>query len=140
MHSKGAELSIDTFTDENIAFGTAISHSGSYHGGKDYDTSNLLKMMMIYPKAYEAYSKEDLYRLCAAVDGETDRERLGEMKDKINDIKREFNIRQGWKREDDTLPQRIMKNFFEEEAFLQKKFDYYRSMGWDDLQRKEEVI
>lgn len=138
MHSKGAELSIDTFTDENIAFGTAISHSGSYQGGKDYDTSNLLKMMMVYPKAYEAYSKEDLYRLYAAVGGETDRERLGEMKDKINDIKREFNIRQGWKMDDDTLPQRIMKNFSGEEAFLQKRLDYYRSMGWDEEGSKGE--
>ena len=67
----------------------------------------------------------------------------GELKragERINNLKKLFNIREGWRREDDTLPPRILQEQLTSEVvagvgLTQEELDYmiggfYRSRGW----------
>ena len=64
------------------------------------------------------------------------------MGERINNLARAFNVREGFTREDDTLPERLMteplkagasKGQFISKEDLKKMLDeYYTERGWDD--------
>jgi aldehyde:ferredoxin oxidoreductase len=69
----------------------------------------------------------------------------GELKlagERINNLKKLFNIREGWSREDDTLPQRVLREKLEDgiaqgTGLSQSDLDmmiagYYRARGWTE--------
>ena len=78
-----------------------------------------------YPQAAEAY------RLATGHDiGADDLRAAGE---RINLIRKAFNVREGWSRGDDTLPQRIFEGGMISEADLVEMVSaYYEVRGWDE--------
>jgi aldehyde:ferredoxin oxidoreductase len=69
---------------------------------------------------------------------ELDKEQLGTIAANIINKTREFNLREGMKREDDTLPKRFFEEKLEDsgKVLLKSDFqkmisDYYRLRGWD---------
>jgi len=132
MHSKGVELSIDTFIDKDFAFNTAVSPSGTYSGGKDFVKSRLYNFLGIYPAVHDIYSDEYVYQLYAAITGDRDFD-IGGLKTDINTIEREFNVQQGWKKDDDLLPTRIIDELFGgKDNFLSRRQDFFYFMRWNE--------
>ena len=78
-----------------------------------------------YPQAAEAY------RLATGHDiGADDLRAAGE---RINLVRKAFNVREGWSRGDDTLPQRIFEGGMISEADLVEMVSaYYGVRGWDE--------
>ena len=56
----------------------------------------------------------------------------------INNLKKLFNINNGWKRSDDSLPERLLKNSNQESQIISKNFldsminNYYHFREWDN--------
>jgi len=87
-----------------------------------------------------AVSKDVLGRLLsAATGGDYDSEELLEIGERISNVERLFNIKAGFSREDDTLPQRLLESplpsgpaegeVVELEPMLE---EYYDTRGWDE--------
>lgn len=131
MHSKGIELSINTFIDKDLAFNTAVSPSGTYSGGKDFAKSCLYNFLGIYPAVHDIYSDEYVYQLYTSITGDRDFD-IGLLKTDVISILREFNIQQGWSNEDDMLPARVIDELFgDKDNFLSRRQDFYYFMKWN---------
>ena len=58
--------------------------------------------------------------------------------ERINNLKKLFNINNGWKRSDDSLPERLLKNSNQESQIISKNFldsminNYYHFREWDN--------
>jgi aldehyde:ferredoxin oxidoreductase len=50
----------------------------------------------------------------------------------ICNLRKVFNIRAGWRREDDTLPARLLQGELSEQNLADMIRDYYRTRGWTD--------
>ncbi|MBA7656504.1 putative oxidoreductase YdhV [subsurface metagenome] len=101
---------------------------------------------------FEDYYKEasDLYTLTTGIEMTPDE--LKKTGERIWNLKKAFNIREGWTRKDDTLPPRIMKDPIPEgvaKGHLIKKKDleflkdaYYKARGWtkDGMIPKEKLV
>ena len=101
---------------------------------------------------FEDYYKEasDLYTLTTGIEMTPDE--LKKTGERVWNLKKAFNIREGWTRKDDTLPPRIMKDPIPEgvaKGHLIKKKDleflkdaYYKARGWtkDGMIPKEKLI
>jgi aldehyde:ferredoxin oxidoreductase len=101
---------------------------------------------------FEDYYKEasSLYTMTTGI--ELTPEELKKTGERVWNLKKAFNIREGWTRKDDTLPPRIMKDPIPEgvaKGHLIKKKDleflkdaYYEARGWtkDGMIPKEKLI
>ena len=96
--------------------------------------------------ARRLYTNADLADAVRVVTGQTlSEEELFEVGERITNIRRLFNCREGMSRKDDTLPPRVMSepiaegpskgHLVPEEELQSMLDDYYRERGWDDQGR-----
>ncbi len=106
----------------------------------DWEDRHILFDTLILCRFFrDLYPWEVLSLLVNATTGmELDKEQLGIIAANIINKTREFNLREGMKREDDTLPKRFFEEKLEDsgKVLLKSDFqkmisDYYRLRGWD---------
>ncbi len=106
----------------------------------DWEDRHILFDALILCRFFrDLYPWEALSLLVNATTGmELDKEQLGTIAANIINKTREFNLREGMKREDDTLPKRFFEEKLEDsgKVLLKSDFqkmisDYYRLRGWD---------
>jgi aldehyde:ferredoxin oxidoreductase len=106
----------------------------------DWEDRHILFDTLILCRFFrDLYPWEVLSLLVNATTGmELDKEQLGTIAANIINKTREFNLREGMKREDDTLPKRFFEEKLEDsgKVLLKSDFqkmisDYYRLRGWD---------
>ena len=106
----------------------------------DWEDRHILFDTLILCRFFrDLYPWEVLSLLVNATTGmELDKEQLGTIATNIINKTREFNLREGMKREDDTLPKRFFEEKLEDsgKVLLKSDFqkmisDYYRLRGWD---------
>ncbi len=96
--------------------------------------------MCVFPPHNDGIDMADTARLFSCVMGKTlTHEELMEAGDRIWNLERLFNIREGFTREDDTLPQRLLQEPMPEGPAKghiveldQLLDDYYRTRNWDN--------
>jgi aldehyde:ferredoxin oxidoreductase len=172
MHVKGLEMpGYEPRSLKTMALGLAVSTRGACHNrssayeadfsarvdrleaderrgritadGEDYSAvMDSLTWCKFLRKAFDdfyAESAEIYEHLTGWQTGPDDLRRAGE---RINNLKKLFNIREGWTRDDDTLPPRVFgekltAGVVEGVGLYREDLDmmvrsYYRARGWDD--------
>ena len=169
-HIKGLEMTgYDLRGLKTAALGFAVSFRGACHnrnGAYDYDLKGKVDRFSSKDKGKLVKEKEDWYtiidsliickfsrglykdefgdsaKLYSLVTGiETNAEEMGITGERITNIARLFNVREGLGRKDDHLPQKIMTvpipdegpakgSFVSEEDLNELLNDYYRVRGW----------
>ena len=172
MHVKGLEMpGYEPRSLQTMALGLAVSTRGACHNrssayeadfsarvdrlsaddrrgritadGEDHSAvMDSLTWCKFLRKAFEdfyAESAEIYEHLTGWPTGPSDLRMAGE---RINNLKKLFNIREGWTRDDDTLPPRVLGEALptgvargvglDKEALDMMVLSYYRARGWDE--------
>jgi aldehyde:ferredoxin oxidoreductase len=154
MHVKGLEL---PGYDPRGMKGQALTYAVSDRGGCHLRSNTLRTEIIGKPRAYDRYVYDEIACVFGtfALGGEDYAEALSTIMDwsitaeeirligeKALNLTRLFNIREGFTRQDDTLPQRLFnqpatrgpsKGQVVDKAAFEKMLDeYYQSMGWDN--------
>jgi aldehyde:ferredoxin oxidoreductase len=147
IHSKGHELAAwNPHRSPELAIAYTTASRGACHlnsdsakGQNQYVADDSLGVCLF---ALEGFGKDGLRRLLSAITGiEWTEEAYLRAGERIYNLERAFNCREGFTREDDSLPER----FFEEplsygphkgavlkrEEFEKSLTDYYKDRGWD---------
>ena len=89
-------------------------------------------------KVFSEFYKESSEILAAVTGWDIDAEELEACGERINNLKKMFNMREGWLREDDTLPNRVLSesledgnSLSEDELNLMIK-SYYKARHWNE--------
>ena len=168
MHVKGLEMpGYEPRTLKTMALALAVSTRGACHnrssayeydfssvtdrfkadsekGGlviKGEDYSAVMDSMIwckFVRKVFSEFYKESSEILAAVTGWDIDAEELEACGERINNLKKMFNMREGWLREDDTLPNRVLSesledgnSLSEDELNLMIK-SYYKARHWNE--------
>ncbi|NQE46190.1 Tungsten-containing aldehyde ferredoxin oxidoreductase [ANME-1 cluster archaeon GoMg2] len=114
------------------------------------DRFSAVDSLVVCKFAFFGAGEEEYANILSAVTGEVytseDLMRVGE---RIWNVERLYNVREGFSREDDTLPDRFFDEqvngrVIDREEFLKTLDEYYRMRGWDDngvpTERKLEML
>ena len=172
MHVKGLEMpGYEPRSLQTMALGLAVSTRGACHNrssayeadfsarvdrlsaderrgritadGEDYSAvMDSLTWCKFLRKAFEDFYAESAEIYEHLTGWPTAPEDLRVAGERINNLKKLFNIREGWTRDDDTLPPRVLGEALptgvargvslDEEALDMMVLSYYRARGWDD--------
>jgi len=148
IHAKGHELAAwNPHRSRGLALAYATASRGACHlnsnsakGQNEYAANDSTGVCLF---ALDGFGKDGLRRLLSAITGTdwTEEEYL-KAGERITNLERAFNCREGFRREDDTVPDR----FFEEpltygphkgavlkrDEFEKALSDYYKDRGWDE--------
>jgi aldehyde:ferredoxin oxidoreductase len=149
IHSKGHELAawnVQRSRGRAVSYATASRgachlNSSSVRGQNDYAAMDSLGLCMF---ATSGFGKEGIRQLLSAITGfewtEKDYLQAGE---RIYNLERAFNCREGFTREDDSVPDRFFEDaltygphkgaVLKREEFEKAMSDYYKDRGWDPL-------
>lgn len=148
IHSKGHELAAwNPHRDKNLAIAYATANRGACHlndstpsGQNNYVINDSLGICLF---ALNGFGKDMLRQLLSVITGiEWSEDEYLKVGERIYNLERAFNCREGFSQEDDILPDR----FFDEpltvgpgkgavlnrEEFKKMLTDYYRERGWDE--------
>ena len=168
MHVKGLEMpGYEPRTLKTMALALAVSTRGACHNRSsayEYDFSSVTDRFkadsekgalvakgedysavmdsMIWckfvRKVFSEFYKESSEILAAVTGWDIDAEELEACGERINNLKKMFNMREGWLREDDTLPNRVLSesledgnSLSEDELNLMIK-SYYKARHWNE--------
>ncbi|UCF97401.1 MAG: aldehyde ferredoxin oxidoreductase family protein [Spirochaetaceae bacterium] len=139
--SKGAHHMFATTFGYEIAAGNRLEESGKGELQRNHqfsmcvvDTLGMCSTMRI------GIAMEDMAEALQAVSGrKMTPEDLNLVAERVINLERMYNQRLGFSRKDDTLPERFMREAFEEGESAGQTVDletlldeYYRAMGWDE--------
>jgi len=148
IHCKGHELAAwNPHNDKTLAITYATANRGGCHMNdptvKGQNNSAMMDSLGICVFALDGFGKDGIRRFLSAITGiEWTEEEFQKAGERIYNLERAFNCREGFAREDDVLPDR----FFEEplslgphkgavlnrQEFQKMLTDYYNERGWDD--------
>jgi aldehyde:ferredoxin oxidoreductase len=148
VHCKGHELAAwDPHRTMDLAISYVTAGRGGCHlnqgtvrGQNDYVAMDSLGVCMF---AQDGFGKDGLRDLLSAITGvdwtEAEYQKAGE---RIYNLERAFNCREGFAREDDALPARFFDDplgtgpgkgeALKRDEFAKKLTEYYRDRGWDE--------
>jgi aldehyde:ferredoxin oxidoreductase len=157
MHVKGLELpGYDPRTMQAMALGFAVGTRGADHNRsgayeldlspdvdrRDFDPADAAKVVAVEDRTasldslilckfvrrvFEDYRRE-AGELLALVTGE--RVDLLEVGERVCNLRKIFNIRAGWRREEDTLPDRLLDGTLSRRKLADMILGYYRERHW----------
>jgi aldehyde:ferredoxin oxidoreductase len=152
MHVKGLEIpGYDPRRLPAMALGFAVgtrgadhNRSGAYEIDFSPDAFDLTRLVAVENRSaamdslilckflrgvFRDFAREGSELLRLVTGDEVDLDQAG--KDICN-LRKVFNIRAGWRREDDTLPARLLQGELSEQNLADMIRDYYRTRGWTD--------
>ena len=167
MHVKGLEMpGYEPRALQTLALALAVSTRGACHNrssayeydfsshivsddkgqlvkdGEDYSAiMDSLIWCKFVRKVFEQFYEESTNILNDITGWDMSPDQLTQCGERINNIKKQFNIREGWVKDDDTLPKRIFsepsyngtEDVWLKENDLEKMISsYYRARGWTD--------
>lgn len=148
VHCKGHELAAwNPHNDKTLAITYTTANRGGCHMNdptvKGQNNTAVTDSLGVCAFALDGFGKDGLRRFLSVVTGtEWTEEECQKAGERIHNLERAFNCREGFTRDDDVLPDR----FFEEpltvgpykgavlnrEEFQTMLTDYYRERGWDE--------
>jgi aldehyde:ferredoxin oxidoreductase len=149
IHVKGHELAahnIQANPPRGLCYATA-NRGGCHLNGDDIAMQNTRAMLdstglCLFPALVEPGMKEPtLFLLSAIIGREYDTAQFSKLAERIFNMEKLFNYREGFRREDDKLPDRFFEDAFtigpkEGSVLDRNQFDstltqYYKDRGWD---------
>jgi aldehyde:ferredoxin oxidoreductase len=148
IHVKGHELAawnVPAFEKTGISYTTSNRGACHLNGGKTDGQNEIVLMDSLGACAFASnWYKDDLhYRhfLSALTGIEWTEDEFNKAGERIFNLEKMMNFREGFDRKDDILPERFYKNKFthgpkegaivDREEFKKKMDDYYEARGWD---------
>ncbi len=148
IHCKGHELAAwNPHNDKNLAIAYATANRGGCHLNdptvKGQNHSAVVDSLGVCSFALDGFGKDLLRRFLSAITGrdwtEQEYQKAGE---RIYNLERAFNCREGFTRADDVLPDRFFAEpltigpykgaVLNREEFQKMLTDYFRERGWDE--------
>ena len=137
-HNRSSAYEYD-FSSVTDRFKADSEKGGLVAKGEDY--SAVMDSMIwckFVRKVFSEFYKESSEILAAVTGWDIDAEELEACGERINNLKKMFNMREGWLREDDTLPNRVLSesledgnSLSEDELNLMIK-SYYKARHWNE--------
>jgi aldehyde:ferredoxin oxidoreductase len=147
VHSKGHELAAwNPHRDRGLAIAYSTASRGACHlnsstaeGQNDYVAADSLGLCLF---ALDGFGKDGIRRLLSAITGlEWTKEEYLRAGERIYNLERAFNCREGFTRADDVLPDRFFEDpltfgphkgaVLRRDEYEKALSDYYRDRGWD---------
>ncbi|NIN01088.1 MAG: aldehyde:ferredoxin oxidoreductase [candidate division Zixibacteria bacterium] len=147
MHVKGHELAAwNVHVDPGMGISYATSNRGACHlNGRTVEAQNSTAMIDstgVCLFAQEGFGENGLQNLLTAVTGvEWTKEEWAKAGERIFNLEKMFNLREGFRREDDRLPDRFFEEpltmgpgkgaVLERDQFNKTLDEYYQTRSWD---------
>jgi len=154
IHVKGHELAAwNVHVDPGMGISYVTSNRGACHlNGRtpeDQDSTAMMDSTGVCLFASEGFGEDGLQNLLSAVTGiEWTKEEYLKAGERIFNLEKMFNFREGFTREDDKLPDRFFEeplstgpgkgSVLDQEEFKKLLEDYYLKRGWDPKTSKPE--